>query len=64
MKSIPDSGGSARLRRYARRWQIGRNETLHVWTAERHEGTAVRYIVARTPAELAARLATAERPAS
>jgi hypothetical protein len=33
---------------------------LDVWSAERREGKALRYIVARTAAELAAKLETAE----
>jgi hypothetical protein len=68
MPTIPDQAASHHdlkslrglVRRYGGRWQIGRNELLHVWTAERHEGTAVRFIVAHSAAELAAKLKAAE----
>ena len=38
-------------------WTItARPAGLSLWTAERHEGTALRYIVAATGGELAAKL--------
>jgi hypothetical protein len=48
---------------YAGRWQIAAYPAgLDVYSAERREsGGALRYIVARTPAELAAKLAAAEQ---
>jgi hypothetical protein len=62
MMSIPDlkSPGGLVLRRYGGRWTIRRNEILHVWTAERAEGHAVRFIVAHSAGELAAKLKAAE----
>ena len=51
----------AELERYAGRWQIAAYPGgLDVWSAEHREGKALRYIVARTAAELAAKLETAE----
>jgi hypothetical protein len=49
------------LQPYASRWQLAAYPGgLDVWSAERREGKALRYIVARTAAELAAKLETAE----
>jgi hypothetical protein len=51
----------AELEPYAGRWHIAAYPGgLDVWSAERREGKALRYIVARTAAELAAKLETAE----
>ena len=58
MTAAGQEGGLV-LRRYGGRWTIRRNETLHVWTAERHEGTVIRFIVAHTATELAGKLETA-----
>jgi len=42
-------------------WTItARPAGLSLWTAERHEGTALRYIVAPTGGELAAKLESAD----
>lgn len=51
----------AELEPYASRWQITAYPGgLGVYSAERREGSVLRYIVAPTPAELAAKLKTAE----
>jgi len=51
----------AELEPYAERWQLAAYPGgLDVWSAERREGRTLRYIVARTAAELAAKLETAE----
>jgi hypothetical protein len=60
MPTIPEDLHS----RYADRWKIRQDQVLRVWTAERREGTAVRYIVGLTARELAARLAGAEQEPS
>jgi hypothetical protein len=50
--------------RYGDRWKIRQDEVLRVWTAERRDGTAVRYIVGLTARELAGRLRAAEQAKS
>lgn len=52
----------ALLEPYAGRWQLAaRPAGLNVWTAERRESDgSLRYIVATSPRELAAKLAAAE----
>jgi hypothetical protein len=50
--------------RYGDRWKIRQDEVLRVWTAERRDGTAVRYIVGLTARELADRLSAAEQAKS
>ncbi len=37
-------------------WVIGRNEQLHLWTAERRDGTAIHYIVAGSARELESKI--------
>jgi hypothetical protein len=62
----PDASpaAAARLLRAcsARGWTITHHDELRYWTAERasKDGTHIRFIAARSPAELAARLAAAE----
>jgi hypothetical protein len=60
MPTIPEDLHS----RYGDRWKIRQDQVLRVWTAERREGTAVRYIVGLTARELVARLAGAEQEQS
>jgi hypothetical protein len=60
MPTIPEDLHS----RYGDRWKIRQDQVLRVWTAERREGTAVRYIVGLTARELVARLAGAEQEPS
>ncbi len=43
------------------RWQIIWHPELDYWTAEWRDGNVVRYLAAHTEAELAAKLADAER---
>jgi hypothetical protein len=54
-------GGTELRERYGDRWRIA-CEAPGVWSAERRspDGRSLRYICAETPAELAAKLATAE----
>jgi hypothetical protein len=56
----PDPGGELQ-RRFGDRWDI-QLEDLGVWSAVRksEDGRHIRCLVARTPAELLAKLATAE----
>lgn len=50
--------------RYGARWKIRQDMVLRAWTAERREGTAVRFIVGLTARELADRLEAAEQEAA
>jgi hypothetical protein len=57
-----DDQQSSLLEPYASRWQLAvRPAGLAVWTAERRErGGSIRYVVATSPRELAAKLADIE----
>ena len=46
--------------RHGGRWQISEHPDLAFWSAERREGTAIRFVAAHTPGELAAKLEAAE----
>jgi hypothetical protein len=47
--------------RFGDRWTITHDPVLHVWTADREDGTERRVIVAFTAVELTAKLQAAEQ---
>jgi hypothetical protein len=58
---IPPGEAPDELEPYAGRWELSAYPAgLAVYTAERREGSVLRYIVAPTPGELAGKLAAAE----
>jgi len=50
-----------RLARYSDRWTILYHADLAYWSADHAAGTQIRYLCAHTAAELAAKIAAAER---
>jgi hypothetical protein len=58
--TAPD-GRELLLEDFASRWKLAAKPAgLFVWTAERTEGTTIRYVVAPSPLELAEKLAAIE----
>ncbi len=68
MSTIPENpepvtlaeASAALMRGFGGTWTIKFDASLHAWTAEHREGTAVRYLVARRASELAAKINAAE----
>jgi hypothetical protein len=48
------------IRRMFPGWTIARDDRYDVWTAEKRTGTALRYVVAHRPVELAVKLTRIE----
>jgi hypothetical protein len=56
----PAGAGLELEEQFGERWRIDRDAVLDIYSADRRSGPEIRFVVARSPEELAARLAVIE----